>query len=96
MARLNAEVDEATRRELYHALLDDGLTFAEWMRRQIDAYLAAHPHTHPKEEAKEAESGRQGTHQQKSGFGARSTFIVEGERKRRKTMPNSEGVDAEF
>ena len=40
MARLNAEVDEATRRALYHALLDDGLTFAEWMRRQIDAYLA--------------------------------------------------------
>jgi hypothetical protein len=40
MARLNAEVDETTRRELYHALLDDGLTFAEWMRRQIDAYLA--------------------------------------------------------
>jgi hypothetical protein len=40
MARLNAEVDEATRRELYHALLDDGLTFADWMRRAIDAYLA--------------------------------------------------------
>jgi hypothetical protein len=39
MARLNAE-DKATRRALYHALLDDGLTFAEWMRRQIDAYLA--------------------------------------------------------
>jgi len=40
MPRLNAEVDEETRRKLYHALLDDGLTFAEWMRRQIDAYLA--------------------------------------------------------
>ena len=40
MARLNAEVDEATRRALYHALLDDGLSFSEWMRRQIDAYLA--------------------------------------------------------
>lgn len=40
MARLNAEVDEVTRRALYHALLDDGLSFAEWMRRQIDAYLA--------------------------------------------------------
>ena len=39
MARLNAEVDEATRRKLYHALLDDGITFAEWLRRQIDAYL---------------------------------------------------------
>ena len=42
MSRLNAEVDVATRRALYHALLDDGLSFAEWMRRQIDAYLAEH------------------------------------------------------
>lgn len=42
MARLNAEVDEATRRQLYHALLDDGFTLVEWMRRQIDAYLAEH------------------------------------------------------
>ncbi len=40
MARLNAEIDEATRRALYHALLDDGLSFSEWIRRQIDAYLA--------------------------------------------------------
>lgn len=40
MTRLNAEVAEETRRKLYHALLDDGLTFAEWLRRQIDAYLA--------------------------------------------------------
>lgn len=39
MARLNAEVDEETRRKLYHALLDDGISFAEWLRRQIDAYL---------------------------------------------------------
>jgi hypothetical protein len=38
--RLNAEVDEATRRKLYHALLDEGISFAEWLRRQIDAYLA--------------------------------------------------------
>ena len=40
MARLNAEVDEDTRRKLYHALLDEGISFAEWLRRQIDAYLA--------------------------------------------------------
>jgi hypothetical protein len=40
VARLNAEVDEATRRELYHALLDDGLSFAEWLRGEIDSYLA--------------------------------------------------------
>ena len=40
MVRLNAEVDEDRRRRLYHALLDDGLSFAEWLRRQIDQYLA--------------------------------------------------------
>ena len=39
MARLNAEVDEETRRKLYHALLDEGISFSEWLRRQIDAYL---------------------------------------------------------
>jgi hypothetical protein len=40
LVRLNAEVDEERRRCLYHALLDDGLSFTEWLRRQIDAYLA--------------------------------------------------------
>lgn len=40
MPRLNAEVDEETRRKLYHALLDEGITFTEWLKRQIDAYLA--------------------------------------------------------
>jgi hypothetical protein len=25
---------------LYHALLDDGISFTEWLRRQIDRYLA--------------------------------------------------------
>lgn len=39
MVRLNAEVDEERRRRLYHVLLDDGLSFTEWLRRQIDAYL---------------------------------------------------------
>jgi len=40
LARLNAEVDEERRRRLYHALLDDDLSFTEWLRRQIDSYLA--------------------------------------------------------
>jgi len=40
LVRLNAEVDEERRRSLYHALLDDDLSFAEWLRRQIDSYLA--------------------------------------------------------
>jgi hypothetical protein len=40
VVRLNAEVDEETRRKLYHALLDEEISFAEWLRKQIDAYLA--------------------------------------------------------
>ena len=40
MVRLNAEVDKERRLRLYHALLDDGISFTEWLRRQIDAYLA--------------------------------------------------------
>jgi len=39
LVRLNAEVDKERRLRLYHALLDDGLSFTEWLRRQIDAYL---------------------------------------------------------
>lgn len=35
-----AEIDEEQRRALYHRLLDENLSFAEWLRRQIDAYLA--------------------------------------------------------
>lgn len=40
MVRLNAEVDAERRKRLYHVLLDNGLSFTEWLRRQIDAYLA--------------------------------------------------------
>jgi len=40
LVRLNAEVDKERRLRLYHALLDDGLSFTEWLRRQIDAYIA--------------------------------------------------------
>ena len=40
MARLNAEIDEERRRRLYHVLLDERISFAEWLRRQIDAYLS--------------------------------------------------------
>jgi hypothetical protein len=35
-----ALVDEEQRRALYHCLLDEDLSFAEWLRRQIDQYLA--------------------------------------------------------
>lgn len=35
-----ALIDEEQRRALYHRLLDENLSFAEWLRRQIYAYLA--------------------------------------------------------
>jgi hypothetical protein len=35
-----ALVDDEQRRALYHCLLDEDLSFAEWLRRQIDQYLA--------------------------------------------------------
>lgn len=38
--KLIALVDEEQRKRLYHVLLDEDMSFAEWLRRQIDAYLA--------------------------------------------------------
>lgn len=35
-----ALIDEEQRRALYHCLLDENLSFADWLRRSIDAYLA--------------------------------------------------------
>ena len=54
MVRLNAEVDEDRRRRLYHALLDNGLSFTEWLRRQIDSYLAEKEPKGKKKARKEA------------------------------------------
>ncbi len=39
MIRLNADVDEELAKRLRHALVDEGITFAEWLRRQIGSYL---------------------------------------------------------
>lgn len=44
MVRFNADVDDESAKRLRHALVDAGITFAEWLRRQIDAYLKAHEH----------------------------------------------------
>jgi len=40
MARLNADVPDELRKRLLHALVDEGISFAEWLRRQVDQYLA--------------------------------------------------------
>ena len=38
--RLNANVDEEQAKRLKHTLVDEGISFSEWLRRQIDRYLA--------------------------------------------------------
>ena len=38
--RLNANVEEEQAKRLKHALVDEGLSFSEWLRKQIDQYLA--------------------------------------------------------
>jgi hypothetical protein len=37
--RINAVIDEERKLRLFHALLDDGISFTAWLRRQIDRYL---------------------------------------------------------
>jgi hypothetical protein len=38
--RVNAVLDPILKKRLYRVLLEDDLTFSEWLRRQINAYLA--------------------------------------------------------
>ena len=39
MVKVIALIEEEKRRELYHRLLDEDISFAKWLRRQIDIYL---------------------------------------------------------
>ena len=41
MIRVNSMIDEEKQRQLYHLLVDERITFSEWLRRQIDAYIEA-------------------------------------------------------
>ena len=34
-----ARIDRKKKVRLYHVLLDDGVTFSEWLRKQIEEYL---------------------------------------------------------
>ncbi|MDX1814607.1 MAG: hypothetical protein R3239_01500 [Thermodesulfobacteriota bacterium] len=38
-AKVIARMDRKKKIRLYHVLLDEGITFSEWLRRNIDAYL---------------------------------------------------------
>ena len=37
--RLIADIDPELKKRLFRALLEDDLTFSDWIRRQIGAYL---------------------------------------------------------
>ena len=39
--RVNAMIDEEKQRRLYHILVDERVTFSDWLRRQIDQYIEA-------------------------------------------------------
>jgi antitoxin component of RelBE/YafQ-DinJ toxin-antitoxin module len=39
IVKVIAGIDEDLKRRLYHVLLDEGITFSDWMRDQVDAYL---------------------------------------------------------
>ena len=38
--KLNAVIDDERVKKLYHVLVDEDLSFTEWLRRQIDRYLS--------------------------------------------------------
>ena len=40
LIRLNANVEEEQAKRLKHALVDEDVSFSEWLRRQIDQYLS--------------------------------------------------------
>lgn len=37
--KLNALIDDDRVKRLYHVLVDEDLSFTEWLRRQIDRYV---------------------------------------------------------
>ena len=39
MVRVNVLIGKEQRRKLFHVLLDEGISFSEWTRQHIDAYL---------------------------------------------------------
>ena len=54
MIRVNAMIDEEKQRQLYHLLVDERITFSEWLRRQIDQYIEAKEPKGKRRKGKEA------------------------------------------
>jgi hypothetical protein len=40
MLRVNALIDVDRKKKLFHALVDEQISYSEWTRRMIDRYLA--------------------------------------------------------
>lgn len=40
LVRVNVLLGREQRRRLFHVLLDEGVSFSEWVRQQVDRYLA--------------------------------------------------------
>ena len=55
--RFNADVDAETAKRLKHILVEEEITFADWLRRQIDAYLAE---KEPKKKARHIRNRKKG------------------------------------
>ena len=53
MARVNAVIPDELRKRLYHLLLDQDISFSEWLRRQIEVYLKEHELKGKKRKGKE-------------------------------------------
>jgi hypothetical protein len=47
-------MDRKKKIRLHHVLLDEGITLSEWLRRQIDAYLAEKEPKEKRRKGKEA------------------------------------------
>ena len=52
--RVNAVIDPALKKRLYRVLLEEDLTFSDWLRRQIETYLKE---KEPKEKRRKGKEG---------------------------------------
>ena len=39
MVKVIASIDENQKRRRYHVLIDEGITFSDWLRKQFEGYL---------------------------------------------------------
>ena len=54
MVKVIAGIDEDRKRRFYHVLLDEGITFSDWLRREIDRYVKEKGPKAPRRKRKKA------------------------------------------